>query len=204
MNNRLKKDGEIHGMAMTPYYNPDKRVTDKLRPGAPPPAILNEEWERQIFERLQDLDLVFPGYPGIQHPDICPLTNHIINLIDQKVLTRIIEATSLKVNHFIEFSLIDENFYSSDRRWLAFVLSKGQPVDLAVFGELHSRAQSGETKDVSLYKNYLFCSLENPSEPFRKWFSYLNTCGVSSASNLILVEDKLGTKKGPFWPSYGW
>lgn len=192
MNDKLDKDGIIYGMAMTPYYNPHKGVTEKIRAKWPAPIIPGEELNRQIFERLRQINFAFPGYPGVEHS---LAKKQEINYVDESLLTTVFTAVGLQINKLFEFSIIDDNYYSSKHRWVVFVLAKGQNMDPSSFNSLYERAQKEEKSNKAFYNNIMKMASANASELYRQWFSYLTQCGVPSVSQLTLAGDILVTKK---------
>lgn len=183
MKKRLSPRGEIQGLCMTHLYNPEKKVTEGLKPG-PYKNIPMEELERQIFEYLRTIGCHFPGFPGL----INPFKKQSTNKVDLIALKQIFQVFAFVPQQLFEFSIDDNNCYSSKRRWVAFVLLHGEDVDDSLLNNLYARAKIEESLNAQQYQNFL----NNPDSAklYQQWFKYLDSLGVPNVSRLTFNNDK--------------
>lgn len=182
MKTKLADGGKIYGMAMTPYYNFKRDQAQNFLPGRRCPIIPAEELDRQKFEELRNMKCLFPGYPGSDSPSLGFNTTSASdrNQVDKVNLSIIFEKLGFNFE-ISEFSLFDDTYYLSEKRWVSFILSAGTKIDPSQIEDLYKRAKIEESFNPSLYKKI---TVTEPEKLYRAWLVYLQELGVKEASSI--------------------
>lgn len=162
---KLKIGGKLFGVAMTPYYNIHKKTIKSIKPG-PIPLLPEEELNRQVFE--YQTNSRFPGCFCAR-----PFEDHSLNYINKSVLEDVLATIGLTTKWVNEFSIDDQDYISSEKRWVAFEATKTQSgQNIHLINMLYKAALESERQTIKLYDIYL----DNVSteEIYDRWFAYIN------------------------------